>query len=50
MMNIGPMELLIVGAICLGGLALPLANLVFLYMILERVRRIEKTLDERKLS
>ena len=44
--NIGPVELLVSCVIGLLGLGLPIAMLVFLYMIYNKVKSIEEKLDK----
>jgi hypothetical protein len=45
MMNVGPIELIIVMIIGLFSLLLPLVTIVFMFLIYDRVRRIEQRLD-----
>jgi len=44
--NIGPIELLVSCVIGLLGLGLPIAMLVFLYMIYNKVKSIEEKLNK----
>ena len=47
-MSIGSVELLIVGLIGLVTIAIPIATLVLLFLIYDKVRRIEQALDRRE--
>jgi hypothetical protein len=45
--GIGPIELLFTGAICVVGLVIPVAVLAFLYVIYNKLTRIEQLLDRK---
>lgn len=47
-MSIGSVELLIVGLIGLVYIAIPVATLVLLFLVYDKVRRIEQALDRRE--
>jgi hypothetical protein len=46
MMNVGPTELLIVLMILVGGCGLPVILLAGLYLLYDRLKKIERRLDD----
>ena len=48
MSTIGVNEVLILGAVCLVGLVIPVAVLALLYVIYNKLARIEQLLDRRE--
>lgn len=45
MPTIGPVEVLIVGLICIASIGIPVVTLVLVFLLYERVKRIEARLN-----